>query len=150
MAPRILRVLSNTRIALSYGPSFAFVLLLRTLVLVSRPDIEDANGRVRDVTPVQLRSHYDFIIVGAGSAGAVLANRLTEASDISVLLIEAGGEEPVLSDLPMLYSALQLTTIDWQYKTEPSHSSNLAMQVSSRNLNIDYEISKDRKGTRPI
>lgn len=45
-----------------------------------------------------------------------------------MLLIEAGGEEIVLSDLPFAYPALQLSPLDWQYKSEPTETSCLGMK----------------------
>lgn len=62
---------------------------------------------------------YDFIIVGAGSAGAVVANRLSEKRNWTILLLEAGGDETEISDIPSLAGYLQLTDLDWQYKTSP-------------------------------
>lgn len=43
---------------------------------------------------------YDYIIVGAGSAGCVLATRLSEDANVSVLLIEAGGGKSMFVDMP--------------------------------------------------
>ncbi|KAF5286211.1 hypothetical protein FQA39_LY16381 [Lamprigera yunnana] len=85
-----------------------------------RPDILDLENRIKDTSPHKLYENYDFIIVGGGSAGAVLANRLSEIPFWNVLLLEAGPDEVTFSDVPLLFPALQLTPIDWQFKTEPS------------------------------
>lgn len=69
---------------------------------------------------------YDFIVIGAGSAGAVVASRLTEQPDWNLLLLEAGGDETNLSDIPVLAAYLQLSELDWQYKTEPQPTACLA------------------------
>lgn len=73
--------------------------------------------KAEDVTT--LLKNYDFIVIGAGSAGSVVANRLTENPDWKVLLIEAGGDETEISDVPALAAYLQLGRMDWKYKTEP-------------------------------
>ncbi len=61
---------------------------------------------------------YDYVIVGAGSAGCVLANRLTEDPDVCVLLLEAGGPDTnELVHLPAAFSALYRTAQDWDHST---------------------------------
>ncbi|KAJ3620549.1 hypothetical protein MTP99_004488 [Tenebrio molitor] len=67
-----------------------------------------------------LLPEYDFIVVGAGTAGCVLANRLSENPDWNVLLIEAGRSENYLMDMPILANYLQFTDSNWKYKTAPS------------------------------
>lgn len=59
---------------------------------------------------------YDFIIVGGGSAGSVLANRLSEISNWKVLLLEAGGHETEISDVPILSLYLHKSKLDWKYR----------------------------------
>ena len=69
---------------------------------------------------------YDYVIVGAGSAGCVLANRLTADPAVSVLLVEAGGNDRYFwIPIPVGY----LFTIgnprtDWMYRTEPEEGLN--------------------------
>jgi choline dehydrogenase len=68
---------------------------------------------------------YDYIVVGAGSAGSVIANRLTEQSGTTVLLLEAGGPDnkPEIH-IPGATFSLQNTDIDWAYQTEPQTEVN--------------------------
>jgi choline dehydrogenase len=63
---------------------------------------------------------FDYIIIGAGSAGCVLANRLTENPNISVLLLEAGGKDDKFEiHIPAAYSKLHRSKVDWAFWTEP-------------------------------
>lgn len=63
---------------------------------------------------------YDYIIVGAGSAGCLLANRLSADPNCKVLVLEAGGpdNDPKLR-VPWIWKNLFGTEVDWNYKTEP-------------------------------
>jgi choline dehydrogenase len=63
---------------------------------------------------------YDYIIIGAGSAGCVLANRLSAHPGMSVLLLEAGKRDTKLEiGIPGAYSKLNRTSVDWSFWTEP-------------------------------
>ncbi|PCD77867.1 GMC family oxidoreductase [Pseudothioclava arenosa] len=73
-----------------------------------------------------MEDHYDFIVVGAGSAGCVLANRLSEDPRNRVLLLEAGGRDNyhwVHIPVGYLYCIGNPRT-DWGYKTEPDPGLN--------------------------
>ncbi|HUR03251.1 MAG TPA: lycopene cyclase family protein, partial [Nonomuraea sp.] len=61
---------------------------------------------------------YDYVIVGAGSAGCVLANRLSADPGVSVALVEAGGRDDKLEiRMPAGFAKLFKTDYDWNYST---------------------------------
>ncbi|MBC2776002.1 GMC family oxidoreductase [Parasphingopyxis marina] len=63
---------------------------------------------------------YDYVIVGAGSAGCVIAHRLTENPDVSVLLLEAGGRDrQFFYRLALGFHSWRYPETNWQYETEP-------------------------------
>ena len=70
------------------------------------------------------RRRYDFIVVGAGSAGCVLANRLTENGRWRVLLLEAGPKSHWLSPVPVSFAKLiDDPAANWCYRSEPDEGS---------------------------
>ena len=67
---------------------------------------------------------FDYIIVGAGSAGCVLTNRIIKSGKYKVLLLEAGGKDsnPWIHIPVGYYKTMHNPETDWCYKTEPDES----------------------------
>jgi choline dehydrogenase-like flavoprotein len=66
----------------------------------------------------------DYIVIGGGTAGLVVANRLTENPNVSVLVFEAGPnltEDPRVN-IPALWTTLMGSTADWQFSSVPQVS----------------------------
>ena len=76
--------------------------------------------------PINMAKSYDYIIVGAGSAGCVLANRLSADPAVSVLLLEAGPRDwnPFIHMPAGLAKLVNFTSLNWNYQTEPEAELN--------------------------
>lgn len=71
---------------------------------------------------------FDFVIVGAGSAGSVLANRLSEVRRWRILLLEAGDEATPYTDIPALAPLFQFTDLNWNYLMEKQDNVALGLE----------------------
>ncbi|XP_018310633.1 glucose dehydrogenase [FAD, quinone] [Mycetomoellerius zeteki] len=109
------------------GLSLLFPILAATFAYFHFEALDNEAPPI-DVPSEMLLPSYHFIVIGSGSAGAVVASRLSEIEDWNVLLLEAGGDEPEISDVPLLAGYLQLSQLDWQYKTEAQGDVCLAME----------------------
>ncbi|XP_064488438.1 glucose dehydrogenase [FAD, quinone]-like [Ornithodoros turicata] len=110
-------------VPLPYAPKSAYFLLAFLIASVTftnpPPDSYYDKGIILP--------RYDYIIVGGGTAGCVLANKLSEDPDITVLVIEAGKAEDATTEVP-LFAVLQINeAFDWKYRTVPQKTSCLSV-----------------------
>jgi hypothetical protein len=92
----------------------AFVYLL--LFPIAFCSYQDESVKVARFQPAALRPSYDYIVVGGGSTGAVIASRLSEDPSVTVLLLEAGGDTPFYTEIPGALGFALNSNLDWNYK----------------------------------
>ncbi len=119
--------------------------ILLQIVLCIHLSVSGARALVASETDLGLNAKYDYVIVGGGTTGLVLAARLSEKSDSSVTVMEAGTfyevADPFLSSTPMFAVAFAGTSpedtnpgVDWSFVTSP--------QAGLRNRELHYTRGK--------
>ncbi|XP_043461780.1 glucose dehydrogenase [FAD, quinone]-like [Leptopilina heterotoma] len=127
----MLQILTNVLSKLSTSPVLCAVSYVSTLALLFRVSPDNAYNQNDQQIKHNETNEYDFIIVGAGSAGCVIANRLTENSKWTVLLLEAGKEEPLITDVPSFPLITERTFYDWNHHTQPDNTTCLSQNGCS-------------------
>ncbi|XP_063242451.1 glucose dehydrogenase [FAD, quinone]-like [Bacillus rossius redtenbacheri] len=102
------------------GANYSTFMTLVSLIIGSTKNISDPCRRLgRDGSEMPEVSTFDYVVVGSGPAGSVVASRLSEVPSWSVLLLEAGPEEPSATLVPSFFMSGAGTKLDWNYKTQP-------------------------------
>ncbi|XP_050517328.1 glucose dehydrogenase [FAD, quinone]-like [Diabrotica virgifera virgifera] len=90
------------------------ICFVSTLIPPSYINVQIDNAFSKSIT----NQTFDFIVIGSGPTGSVIANRLSEVPEWNVLLIEAGTIPSAISDIPAICGHFQFTGYDWGYRTE--------------------------------
>ncbi|CAH2241573.1 glucose dehydrogenase [FAD, quinone]-like [Pararge aegeria] len=87
------------------------------ILIVSTSSLFLNNEHYPNQAKVYDGESFDFIVIGGGSAGCVVANRLTEVGNWTVLLVEAGDDPPYVSEIPAISILLGASFPDWNHYT---------------------------------
>ncbi|KAL3271314.1 hypothetical protein HHI36_021803 [Cryptolaemus montrouzieri] len=111
------------------GDAGVFFLALINTLFTKQCELGNKDNYPIDAGPSLVdNDSFDYIVVGGGTAGSVVASKLAKSTQNRVLLLEAGGYPSPTSDIPAFHLSLQKTIEDWQFHTEKSNKSCLGLK----------------------